>query len=201
MQSRMADVFSPAWQLLNDGEDTPYMPEKHDESEEEQPAKKKKRARRAKVLPPAQEGEMTLMLRHLPTHFSPAELLLEVQAFLPYINFFYLPTNFESKKNLGYAFVNFEDKVAAQRFAEFWADTGIPESDDEPVQEARVQGFDANVQRFRDSSVMAVLPVELKPRVFAGGVPQPFPEPSKKLPGIGPRFRPTADAEEGNTSE
>merc|ERR1719265_2216347 len=54
-----------------------------------------------KAMPPAQENEVTLMIRHLPLHYTPASLLQEIQAFMPNIDFFYLPTNFEAGNNLG----------------------------------------------------------------------------------------------------
>merc|ERR1719502_2581215 len=118
---------------------------------------------------PAQENEITVMLRNLPFKYHPEELLAMFDEFLPFIDFYYLPTNFETKKNLGYGFVNFCDKRAAERFIAFWAQTGISEQDDEPVQESRVQGWAANVDRFRSSSVMAMLPAPLRPRVFKNG--------------------------------
>merc|ERR1711998_664678 len=120
----------------------------------------------------------TLMVRHLPLHYTPAALLQEVEAFLPNIDFFYLPTNFETKNSLGYAFFNFDDKLAAQRFEEFWLASGIS---DEIVQVSRVQGFAANVERFRTSSVMKVLPEYLKPRIFRNGVPLAFPGADQRM--------------------
>jgi len=87
---------------------------------ESKPVETRKKTRRgntkAKPSPPAKANEMTLMVRFLPYHYSPAALLQDVQAFLPNIDFFYLPTNFETKKNLGFAFFNFDDKVVAERF-------------------------------------------------------------------------------------
>lgn len=153
----------------------------------------KKRSRRSKAVPPPQAHEITLMLRHLPLRFTPDGLLSEFCRFVPHIDFYYLPTNFETRLNLGYAFLNFVDRSAAEEFTAFWERSGIPESDDVPVQPARVQGFAANVDRFRSSSVMAVLPEALQPRVFRDGVPQCFPAPLKQIPCLGPRFRPTGD--------
>lgn len=162
-----------------------------------QEKEKRTRTRKMKVeTPPAEANEMTLMVRHLPLHYSPTELLQEVEAFLPNIDFFYLPTNFESKNNLGYAFLNFDDKAAAQRFEEFWLASGISEGndpadpEDEIVQISRVQGWAANVERFRNSSVMEVLPEENKPRIWKSGMALPFPSADKARP-VGPRFRPT----------
>lgn len=154
----------------------------------------KRRSRRAKPMPVAQAYEQTLMLRFLPIKLTPDELLAEFEAFLPFIDFYYLPTNFETKNNLGYAFLNFVDREAARRFAVFWDASGVPE---EPgsVTDARVQGFAANVERFRSSSVMAVLTADRKPRIFFRGVQQPFPDADQQLPPVGPRFRPTGGDE------
>ena len=188
--AHLMELFAPVWQMMHQPE-TWACPAPVPVAEKAK--KKKKRVRKAKVAPAAQDGEVTLMLRHLPTKYTPSELLKEFESFLPHITFFYLPTNFETKKNLGYAFLNFNDQTAADEFSAFWPTTGIPESEESPVEEARVQGFEANVARFRNSSVMAVLPDEAKPYIFTNGVQEAFPEPEKELPGIGPRFRPTGE--------
>lgn len=138
--------------------------------------RKAKKEGRGKLVPPAKDNELTVMLRNLPPRYSPDALLQEFETFLPSIDFYYLPTNFETRENLGYAFVNFCDKREAARFMEFWAQAGVSESQD-AVQEAKVQGFAASVDRFRHSTVLPLLSEELKPRVFRDGVQQPFPLP------------------------
>jgi hypothetical protein len=153
----------------------------------ESPQKKGKKSK-----PLALENEVTLMVRHLPLHYTPASLLQEVQAFMPNIDFFYLPTNFELGNNLGYAFFNFDDKAAAERFVESWKASGISTSKDAEavtVQPSRLQGKAANVESFRNSSVLRVLPEYLKPQIFTKGVPQAFPKSDKALPRVCPRFR------------
>merc|ERR1719473_607274 len=123
------------------------------------PVETKKKTRRGnskKPAPPAKANEITLMVRFLPYHYGPAALLQDVQAFLPNIDLFYLPTNFETKQNLGFAFFNFNDKAVAERFEEFWSASGISEkveSVESVIQPSRVQGFAANVERIRPSSV------------------------------------------------
>jgi len=139
------------------------------DAESEQEKAPKKRSRRSKAPPPPPtDVEVTLMLRHLPLDYSPDGLLAELKDYVPDLDFFYLPTNFETKKNLGYAFVNFTDKVAAKSFAAFWEQSGVPESDDEPVQEARVQGYAANVERFRHSSSCRYCRPSLSPSSSSG---------------------------------
>jgi len=163
-----------------------------DMAREEAPKKAKKR----RDAPPAQDHEITLMVRNIPNKYTPESLL---QTFAPYqqwITFYYLPTDFKNKCNLGYAFVNFSDKEVASRFASELENSKLPQFEKSEkvlvVQPARVQGVAANVKRFRNSSVMGVLPEDCKPMLFENGVHKPFPTPGKKIPPIGPRFRPNA---------
>jgi hypothetical protein len=140
---------------------------------------------------PAKANECTLMLRHLPLDLTPGALLAELTAFIPHIDFYYLPTNFETKNNLGYAFLNFTDKAVASKFTKQWLLRGLAELEELAVVEARVQGFAENVNRFRNSSVMPMLTGEFKPRIFDRGVPKPFPASDKAVPAVGSRFKPT----------
>merc|ERR1719321_1236416 len=177
--SGIQELFPTVWQPL------------HAEGAAPPKKKGKKNSKKSKPVVPARENECTLLLRHVPLDYTPDSLLDELEGFLQFIDFYYLPVNFETRNNLGYAFVNFCDKGAAARFKVFWEQSGIPESDEMPVQEARIQGYATNVDRFRNSSVMGVLSEERKPRVFCKGVQQVFPQPARELPPVGPRFRPT----------
>jgi len=159
-----------------------FEPVKEAATETSEKAKKPRPRRGKKPVKAAEANEITFMVRYLPRHYTPASLMQEVQVFLPAIDFFYLPTDFESQKSLGYAFFNFNDKDAATRFEEFWLASGIsqvlPEPGEAPIenpvliQPSRVQGFAANVERIRTSSVMKGLPAYLKPIIFKNGVPQ-----------------------------
>lgn len=158
------------------------------------PQSRRPARRRAKAAPEAKAHELTLMMRFLPLDLTPTELFERISAYVAHMDFYYLPTNFETGKNLGYAFVNMTDKAVATEFMQFWRGLKISESESEDmIQAARVQGFGANVMRFQNSAMMNVLPPETQPRVFEHGVRVPFPrqDPEKKVTPIGPRFKPT----------
>jgi len=143
--------------------------------------------------PPPLSNEITLMVRNIPNKYTPEGLLQTFAEYRDAITFYYLPTDFKNRCNLGYAFVNFCDQHVAARFADQLQDQKLPHFEKSEkvllVQPARVQGFAANVKRFRNSSVMGVLPDDCKPMIFDRGVQQPFPTPGRKIPPIGPRFR------------
>jgi hypothetical protein len=136
--------------------------------------------------------DITLMLRNLPNKINQPKLLSRLQSYRGKIDFLYLPTDFENKCNLGYAFINFVDGAAAARFKAEFNDKKLPGCRRShkvlAVQPARVQGVSANVRRFRNSSVMGVLSEEEKPMLFKDGVQIPFPMPDGPLPPVGPRY-------------
>jgi len=151
--------------------------------------------------PPARDPsvpltELTLMLKNIPNKYRPDQMLEEFRGWRQCIDFFYMPIDFKNGCNLGYAFVNFHDVAAAEKFRAHFHDTVLPLHQQTgkvlSVSEARVQGLATNVERFRNSSVMAkgVLKDEYKPQLFdKSGKALPFPEPEGELPALGPRFR------------
>lgn len=152
----------------------------------------KKSKKRSRTVPPARENETTVLLRNISRDLSPQDVWARLKKFRAVLDFVYVPIEFETKCNLGYAFLNVSNKAMAPRMEAALAELFGAEAFMQP---ARVQGLAANVKRFRNSSVMAVLPEEFKPMVFHRGEQVPFPEPTKKLPPVGPRFRPTVDQE------
>jgi len=131
---------------------------------------------------------VTVMLRNLPNNYSRAMLLelLDSEGFAGQYDFFYLPMDFKSRASLGYAFVNLVSTEQAARFrAHFdgFARWVLPSQKVCSVNwSAPYQGFDAHVERFRNSPVMhEAVPDEYKPVVFVNGARMPFPPPTKKL--------------------
>jgi len=144
-----------------------------------------------------ERSEVTFMMRNIPGKYTPAQLLEQLRDWRPFVDFFYLPTDFKHKYNLGYAFLNFHDVEAAKRFQLELHGSRLPLHQDSgkilQVQEARVQGLDQYVERFRNSAVMAdsVLPGAAKPMLFEKHTGQqiPFPKPEGDLPRVAPRFK------------
>lgn len=130
----------------------------------------------------------TVMLRNVPNNYTRQMLLdmLDGQGFFGLYDFLYLPMDFGRKANLGYAFVNLVD---SETTSAFW--TAFDGFSQWALPTAKVcevswsgpfQGLQAHVQRYKNSPVMHhSVPDEYKPMIFAAGVRQPFPPPSKKL--------------------
>jgi len=136
----------------------------------------------------------TVMLRNLPNNYTRAMLLdlIDGEGYGSLYDFMYLPIDFNSKASLGYAFINFASHSVAQQFtARFHGFTNW----DLPSRKVCIvnwsgphQGFEAHIQRYRNSPVMhEAVPDVYKPVVFVDGKRATFPPPAKKLRA--PRIR------------
>jgi len=132
--------------------------------------------------------QTTIMLRNLPLQYTRTMLLdlLDSEGFNGRYDFVYLPSNFETSVGFGYAFVNFvsEDdaEVGRQHFQGFnmWSMAG--EEVCETSWSDPYQGLVSNVERYRNSPVMHEnVDDKHKPILFAGGIRQTFPAPSKLI--------------------
>eukprot|EP00438_Fugacium_kawagutii_P025274 Skav207209 [mRNA] locus=scaffold1244:90176:94594:+ [translate_table: standard] len=133
-------------------------------------------------------GGGTVMLRNLPNNYTRDMLLalLDQQGLGGRYDFVYLPCDFKRDANLGYAFVNLMDSEAVQSlWKTFDGFSGwcLPSSKTCQVKwSGPLQGFDAHVQRYRNSPVMhKSVPEKYKPVIFKHGQPVPFPEPNRKV--------------------
>lgn len=138
------------------------------------------------VLPP--EQFTTLMLRNLPNNYTRAMLLstLDREGFHGQYDFLYMPFDFTSCAGLGYAFVNLVDPGVVPHFwnkFDGYFNWDLPSRKRSYVSWCGPhQGFDAHVERYRNSPVMhEAVPDDYKPAVFAAGVRIPFPPPTKAL--------------------
>jgi len=133
--------------------------------------------------------QTTIMLRNLPMKTTRAMLLdlLDAEGFKGRYNFVYLPSNFETSLAFGYAFVNFSSEddaeLARDHFQGFkkWNIEGEEEVCETSWSDP-YQGLAANVERYRNSPVMhESVEDKHKPIVFAGGLRQAFPAPTKLI--------------------
>jgi RNA recognition motif-containing protein len=102
----------------------------------------------------------TLMIRNLPTRFTPMSLirLFEDCGFYHAFDFFYCPIDFKTSKNQGYCFINFIHPEYAQMFASIFHGTrlGITTSTKIlNVSGSRRQGLKENVCLFRGSDLLS----------------------------------------------
>ncbi|KAF4700075.1 hypothetical protein FOZ62_017914, partial [Perkinsus olseni] len=122
----------------------------------------------------------TLMIRNIPTKFTQSTLLevINTHGFSCTYDFFYLPIDFRSEKNLGYAFVNFNTPQLAQAFKRDFHHKKLKSLTSRKVLEityARLQGLQANIDLFRSSAVTSMALPQYKPLVFTkAGVPVPI---------------------------
>lgn len=138
--------------------------------------------------PSSDEPRTTVMLRNMPNNYSRTMVLelLDGAGFAGRYDFIYLPIDFRSRASLGYAFVNLVSHEAALAFwAAFdgfsrWA---IPSRKVSGVSwSGALHGLEAHVERYQNSPVMSdEVPDEYKPAIFADGVRQSFPAPTRKL--------------------
>jgi len=120
------------------------------------------------------EAKTTIVLKNLPEVYTRAKLLelLDDEGYRRRYDFVYLPIDFGSNTNFGYAFVNLVD---------------TPKKAEVTWSEKR-QGLEAQIERYRNSPMMRnSLPEGAKPLLLKDGFPQPFPGPTKEVRN--PRIR------------
>lgn len=150
-------------------------------------------------------GITTVMFRNIPNKYTREMLVNQLeQDMRGQFDFIYLPIDFKNKCNVGYAFINFRTVEACDTFVnrfngvEVWKCLpGLNSRKVTEVTPARVQGFEENVQRLRNSPVMRELvhKPEWLPVIFDyNGLQVPFPSPERALEPIKPRRR-TRDEE------
>lgn len=137
----------------------------------------------------ANAGRTTVMLRNLPNNYTRRMLLalLDAKGFAGLYDFVYVPRDFVTQAGLGFAFVNLLTPADALRIHEVlvgfkrWS---IPSSKVCAVGWAGAdqQGLEANIRRYRNSSVMhESVPEESKPLMLVGGARAEFPASTRRL--------------------
>jgi RNA recognition motif-containing protein len=132
----------------------------------------------------------TVMFKNIPNDYnrSMAIQLLDQAGFGARYDFLYLPVDFRSGCNLGYMFLNFVTEIDAgaciERLSGFsqWAVHSRKVAS--VVWSRPTQGFEACVERYRNSSVMHFsVPDEFRPIVLRNGQRATFPEPTRVIAG------------------
>ena len=121
----------------------------------------------------------TLMLRNIPNRFTRDQLVkiitLKMGGKLGSFDFFYLPTDFRSRCNFGYAFINLTSSANVDKFFQVFNGANLTSfvngivagsSNSNPryskiceVTFARVQGLEENVRRLMNSPIMGAATV------------------------------------------
>jgi hypothetical protein len=153
----------------------------------------------------------TVMFRNIPNKYTREMLVKQLEHDMKgQFDFVYLPIDFKNKCNVGYAFINFRSTEACEQFLNNFNNVEVrkclPGLNSRKVTEvtpARVQGYEENVQRLRNSPVMRELSYhpEWMPLVFdEAGDLLPFPDPERALDPIKPRRRGREDFVAGSNA-
>ncbi|CAK0909501.1 unnamed protein product [Prorocentrum cordatum] len=136
------------------------------------------------------EPSTTAMVHNVPSRVLRDDVLdkLDEMGFTGCYDFVYVPVDFRTGSNRGYAFVNFINEEDTWRFMHVfhglhhWQCKYLKVC---TVSLSRVRGLAANIEKYRNSAVMRdEVPDKFRPAIFHGGERVPFPGPTRELPEI-----------------
>jgi len=144
----------------------------------------------------------TVMLRNIPNKYTRSQLLKRFDDnFKGEFDFLYVPTDFNNKCNIGYAFLNFKRHDSVARFLQHFngvnASICLPDYNSSKVCEvtpAHVQGLELTIEHLRSSPIAEQLrsKPEWQPLLFdANGEPMAFPLNPNRPRGSEKKFRST----------
>jgi len=127
----------------------------------------------------------TIIIRGIPSDLKRESLTraLDADGFSGKYDFVYVPASFTNYQNIGYALVNMVDEDAAKIVMDHFRHAPLKGAGHcEWSFSNGGQGLAAQIERYRDSSVMhCSVPPQFKPAMYHRGLIVPFPEPTKKL--------------------
>lgn len=132
----------------------------------------------------------TLMIKNIPNKYTQKMLLSTINHnHQGHYDFFYLPIDFKNKCNVGYAFINFTSTTHIPGFYERLHNTKWSKFNSEKVCKityARIQGKDALVDHFRNSTLLSE-DKKCRPIIFHSEGPQAGQQAAFPLPSGGRR--------------
>merc|ERR1711964_764300 len=101
-------------------------------------------------------------------------------------DFFYLPIDYKTRCNIGYAFINFINASKAEAFTQAFEGLMLSQGSSKAckVSPARAQGLAANIEAYRNSPVMGIGVQAYEPLLFRNGEVVKFPAPDAPLPPV-----------------
>ncbi|KAJ3414539.1 hypothetical protein HDV05_006453 [Chytridiales sp. JEL 0842] len=135
------------------------------------------------------EKRTSIMLKNVPNRYTQEMLIQFVnETHEGLMDFFYLRCDFLNKCNVGYAFINFISPIHIVSFVKRMEGQKWPKFNSEKVPLicfANIQGKDAFIDKFRNSSVMLEEP-NFRPKLFYStgplqGQEEPFPPPTSQI--------------------
>lgn len=131
--------------------------------------------------------QTTILMKNIPQGFSreTLEKVLDREGFACRYDFIYLPINFGSHNNFGYAFINLVSSADADNFMQVF--DGFTRWTVDCPKKAQViwserQGLEGLIQRYRNSPLLkGDIPEAAKPLLLQDGVPVAFPHPTEEV--------------------
>eukprot|EP00931_Biecheleriopsis_adriatica_P070418 TRINITY_DN4418_c0_g1_i2.p1 TRINITY_DN4418_c0_g1~~TRINITY_DN4418_c0_g1_i2.p1 ORF type:complete len:330 (+),score=62.51 TRINITY_DN4418_c0_g1_i2:62-991(+) len=125
-------------------------------------------------MDPWPPGTTTVMLRNIPHRYTAEEILEELvdHGFEGTFDFFYLPIDFSTKKNKGYAFLNLWSDSLAKSFRVVFHGRKFTKYKTQKVLEisaGATQGFEANTQKYLKYQSGRITNPWFKPMIFKAG--------------------------------
>lgn len=131
------------------------------------------------------ENHTTVMVANLPRELTRTDFVQDLLdgGYRGLFDFVYMPMNFRENGNFGYAFVNLVSHHVAVSLKAHMEVENAKYVEKRNVVWSNCQGYDANIERYRNSPLMhELVPMDCKPAVYDHlGVLASFPAPTKTI--------------------
>jgi hypothetical protein len=131
----------------------------------------KKLGSQTRAKPKRQDAVTTVMIQNIPNRLSQRMLVADLtrSEFCNTFDFCYAPTDFKTRLNKGFAFVNFSSPAHAESFKQIWDNSrrfGVKDSEASlRVTPAAVQGLDANLRALQKGKKARIRCPDFRPYV------------------------------------